>query len=139
MIEKVWKLTEKGIKDYNGKVGSLEEVVQVLNNYHFKQNQDLKNRNNLQSEIQNLKKENEQLKSNLKHELTVSKSLRDIVKEQDKENKELKKRLSDLQKENYGNIDGIAFYQEENAMLKNTIARNEAYIERMQHKGEWRK
>lgn len=76
MIEKVWKLTEKGITDYNGKVGSLEEVVQVLNDYHFKQNQDLKNRNNLQSEIQNLKKENEELK---------------------KENERLKERVKQLQ------------------------------------------
>lgn len=29
--------------------------------------------------------------------------------------------------------------KKENAMLKTTIARNEAYIERMKHKGEWRK
>ena len=33
------------------------------------------------------------------------------------ENEKLKKRISDLQKENYGNIDGVAFYQEENASL----------------------
>lgn len=38
------------------------------------------------------------------------------------ENEELKKQLSDLQKENYGNIDGIAFYQEENASLCEKIS-----------------
>ena len=29
--------------------------------------------------------------------------------------------------------------KKENAMLKTRIATNEAYIERMKHKGEWRK
>ncbi len=72
MIEKVWKLTEKGITDYNGKVGSLEDVVNILNNYHYKQNNDLKKINELKSEIKRLKEDNEELKkenNNLKKAL----------------------------------------------------------------------
>lgn len=67
--------------------------------------------NELHEENKRLKQENNQLK---------------------KENKELKHHLSELQGEN-------EILNKENAMLKNTIARNEAHIERMQHKGEWKK
>ena len=48
--------------------------------------------------------------------------LRKGYKVLEKGNKELKKRVSDLQKENYGNIDGVAFYQEENASLCEKIS-----------------
>ena len=54
MIEKIWKLTEKGIKDYNGKVGSLEEVVEVLNTYHFIVNDYLRENNKLKQENEKL-------------------------------------------------------------------------------------
>lgn len=52
----------------------------------------------------------------------------------EKENKELKKRISDLQKENYGNIDGIAFYQEENASLCEKISDLECENEKLKEK-----
>lgn len=50
------------------------------------------------------------------------------------ENEELKKRLYDLQKENYGNIDGIAFYQEENATLCEKISDLEYENEELKEK-----
>lgn len=50
------------------------------------------------------------------------------------ENEELKKRLSDFQKENYGNIDGIAFYQEENATLCEKISDLEYENEELKEK-----
>lgn len=43
--------------------------------------------------INELAKEIEELKSDLNHELSVSKSLRDVIREQDKEIKELKSDL----------------------------------------------
>lgn len=65
MIDKIWKLTEKGVTDYNGKVGSLEEVVEVLNTYHFKVNDYLRENNKLREENEQLKQENH----NIKHKI----------------------------------------------------------------------
>ncbi len=58
----------------------------------------------------------------------------DLLNGLHKENKELKKRISDLQKENYGNIDGIAFYQEENASLCEKISDLECENEKLKEK-----
>lgn len=66
MIDKIWKLTEKGVTDYNGKVGSVEEVVEVLNTYHFKVNDYLRENNKLREENEKLKQENKRLKEILK-------------------------------------------------------------------------
>ena len=38
------------------------------------------------------------------------------------ENEQLKKQLSDVRKENYGNLDGINYYQEQNASLSERIS-----------------
>lgn len=48
--------------------------------------------------------------------------IKDLVNQLLEENEQLKQRLFDLQKENYGNIDGVAFYQEENASLCDKIS-----------------
>lgn len=74
-------------------------------------------------------------------DITDLKFANEIIDEQRKaikilkeENEELKKRLSDLQKENYGNIDGIAFYQEENATLCEKISDLEYENEELKEK-----
>ena len=47
------------------------------------------------------------------------------------ENEQLKKQLADVRKENYGNIDGINYYQEENASLGERISDLECENERL--------
>lgn len=57
-----------------------------------------------------------------------------------KENEQLKRENEELKRENEYLQQTIEDLNYENIeMLKNIIARNEAYIERMQHKGEWKK
>ena len=55
-----------------------------------------------------------------------------------KENEKLKQENEELKRENeylQQKIEDLSYENIE--MLKNTIARNEAYIKRMKHKGEW--
>lgn len=58
--------------------------------------------------LNELNEENEQLKQR--------------VKTQSVDREQLIKRIEELKKENYGNLDGIAFYKEENASLSERIS-----------------
>lgn len=62
-----------------------------------------------------LEKENEQLR----HDATIL-----IQSNQDyrKENEQLKERINELQKESYGNLDGLNYYQEQNGHLSSKIS-----------------
>lgn len=94
MIEKIWKLTEKGITDDNGKVGSLEEVVNVLNDYHFILNDYLRENNKLREENEGLKKENKELRKYMYHAPQI---LSILLKENEVIKEDYKHHISELQ------------------------------------------
>lgn len=71
--------------------------------------------------------ENEQLKTDAKYwGQTAEVRLKEIDK--------LKKQLSDVRKENYGNLDGLNYYQEQNASLSDRISDLECENERLKNK-----
>ena len=93
-----------------------------------------------------LKEENEQLKFQLQNTSDQRDEFHRGARENanrvgklKKENERLKQQISDLRKENYGNIDGIGFYQEENASLGERIADleelNRIYVDFLVEKG----
>lgn len=46
----------------------------------------------------------------------------DFVEDIYKENEQLKERIKELQKESYGNLDGLNYYQEQNGHLESKIS-----------------
>ena len=66
-------------------------------------------------------------------------SILDLLNKLNDENEQLKQQISDLRKEDYGNMDGIAFYQEENASLRERIVDleelNRIYVDFLVEKG----
>ncbi len=75
--------------------------------------------------LNEINEENEELKERVKQLQIDNTVIKKIYESLIDENKELKKENQQL--------------QNQIEMLKTTIARNEAYIHQMQHKGEWRK
>ena len=57
-----------------------------------------------------------------KHDRKSMQEFVDYVNQLIKENEKLKERIKELQKENYGNLDGLNYYQEENASLSEKIS-----------------
>ena len=87
---------------------NFEDMVSLMNDI-WNQTQRFEKHN------QRLEKENEQLKKDLEEYCNFS--LHDVL---DKKNKEIEQLKSEIN------------------MLKTTIGRNEGYIDRLTHKGEWR-
>ena len=77
-----------------------------------------------------LNKEQDEVKKGYEHHISELQGENEILT---KENKKLKERIKQLQVNNTQRL------QNEIEMLKTTIARNEAYIEIMQHIGPWKK
>lgn len=84
-------------------------------------------------EIEASKEEIEKFRNKNKVLKEENKKLKKENKKLKKENERFKERVQQLQ------INNTQRLQNEIEMLKTTIMRNEAYIERMQHKGPWRK
>lgn len=72
--------------------------------------------------LNELAEENEQLKTFREQNIQEYNKLKKVCNDCKLENEQLKERIKELQKESYGNLDGLNYYQEENASLSEKIS-----------------
>ena len=91
-----------------------------------------------------LKTENEQLKTQLQNTSDQRDEFHRGARENanrvgklEKENEQLKERIKELQKESYGNLDGINYYQEQNGHLSSKISDLECENEQLKERNDF--
>jgi len=139
------KMTEKRFKyiifdgfEDNGKEMSPQEVEETLNKFQELSMEDYKKIKRLEKENKELKEENEQLKIKLENVEDARKSYKEDWKACTAYCDEYKNEIHDLKDNINGLLEKNEQLKQEINMLKTTIGRNEEYIDRLTHKGEWR-
>lgn len=128
---------EYSLENIEDKIGGLSIGSDLKDNYVlYGRNSLLDLLNNLNDENEQLKKEiisiekradkvydeNEQLKKQREELFIRERDTKNDWRELKQENEQLKKENNELRKENYGNLDGLNYYQEQNGHLSSKIS-----------------